>query len=254
MIDTQAVAPQSENSDATKNNNLRIFTNSSFGKIRTIDRDGETWFIAKDVADILNYEKSSKMYKRLDEDECSETKLQIGASWQKAVIINESGLYNAIIGSTKPEAKQFKKWITSEVLPSIRKHGVYATEITVDKMLNDPDFAISLLTKLKEEKALRIKAQEEKAILVHTNKTYTATEIAKEVGVSSAIKFNKMLECRKIQYSVNGTWVLCAKYAKCAYTSIKQTELESGKIVYDRRFTGMGREFILSLNLLGDGE
>jgi len=107
------------------NNNLVIFEHETFGSVRTIDIDGEIWFIAKDVADALGYASPDKMYKRLDEDEKKTTTIQFGGSYQKAVIINESGLYKAIFGSQKEEAKIFKKWVTSVILPSIRKTGSY---------------------------------------------------------------------------------------------------------------------------------
>lgn len=114
-------------------------------------------------------------------------------------------------------------------------------------MLNDPDFAISLLTKLKEEKAARIEAERTNAILMHINKTYISTEIAKEIGLKSANALNKLLADKKIQFKQNRTWVLYSKYADCGYTEIKQKVLDNGKTVYDRHWTQLGRKFILEL-------
>ncbi|WP_129408104.1 BRO family protein [Marinitoga lauensis] len=99
--------------------------NFKSNEVRVLLKNGEPWWVGKDVAEVLEYEKPSKMYARLDEDEKETTKLQFGASYQKAIIINESGLYNAILGSRKPQAKEFRRWITHEVLPSIRKYGKY---------------------------------------------------------------------------------------------------------------------------------
>lgn len=134
-----------------------------------------------------------------------------------------------------------------EVLPSIRKHGIYATDRVIDDILNNPDFGIELLTKLKEERAARVEAEKRNAVLMHVNKTYTMTEIAKELGFRSAIQLNKILKDHKIQYSVNGTWVLSADYSNLGYEEIKQEVLDSGKVIYHRKITQAGREFIIRL-------
>jgi anti-repressor protein len=139
--------------------NIEIFKNSEFGAVRVIEENGEPYFVGKEVADILGYEKTSKMYARLDDDEKETTTLQFGASYQKSIIINESGLYNAILGSRKETAKKFKKWVTSEVLPAIRKHGIYATPQTIENMIANPDFAIELLQKLKAEQEAKRKLE-----------------------------------------------------------------------------------------------
>jgi len=133
---------------------LTLFQNDKFGNIRVFIRNEEFWFVAKDISDILKYSETNAMTKRLDSDEIISDKLE-GMN-MKSTLINESGLYNAIIGSKLPEAKLFKKWITSEVLPSIHKHGVYMTEDAIEKTLNDPDFIIQLANQLKEEKQKRL--------------------------------------------------------------------------------------------------
>ena len=132
-------------------------------------------------------------------------------------------------------AKRFKCWVTSEILPSIRKHGIYATDNVIDNILNNPDFGIQLLTKLKEERTARVEAERRNAILMHVNKTYTVTEIAKELGLKSAIQLNKILAEKKIQYQVNGTWVMYSKYSDLGYEEIKQEVLDSGRVIYHRR-------------------
>jgi phage antirepressor YoqD-like protein len=114
-------------------------------------------------------------------------------------------------------------------------------------MIADPDFAIQLLTNLKEEKALRLEAEKKNAILMHVNKSYTITEIAKECGLSSAQKLNELLCEKKIQYKSNGTYVPFSQYSTQGYFDIKQEVLDSGRVIYHRRVTQMGREFILNL-------
>ena len=166
---------------------------------------------------------------------------------QEATFINEANLYKTIFQSRKESAERFTDWVTSEVLPSIRKYGMYATDNVINNILNNPDFAIGLLTKLREESAARKEAERRNAILTHVNKTYTMTEIAKELNMKSATRLNRLLAEKKIQYQVNGTWVMYSKYSDLGYEEIKQEVLDSGKVIYHRRITQMGREFILKL-------
>lgn len=159
----------------------------------------------------------------------------------------ETQIYLLAMRSNNETAVKFQMLLANEVIPSIRKHGLYATEVTVEKMLSDPDFAIDLLTKLKEERKARIEAEQTNAILMHVNKTYTATEIAKELGLKSAIALNTALLEKKVQFKQNGTWVLYSKYADLGYTEIKQNPLDNGHIAYDRKWTQRGRKFVLEL-------
>ena len=183
----------------------------------------------------------------MDDDERGSLVVDTLGGNQEMTALNESGLYSLIMTSRKQEAKEFKKWVTKEVLPSICKHGIYATETTIESMISNPDFAIQLLTTLKEEKAARIEAERRNAILMHTTKTFTTTEIAKEIGLKSAIALNNLLAEKKVQFKQNGTWVLYSKYADLGYTDIKQSVLDNGRIVYDRHWTQDGRAFILGL-------
>ena len=161
-------------------------------------------------------------------------------------MLTEDGLYEVLMQSRKPIAKQFKKKV-KEILKDIRKHGIYATDNVIDKILDNPDFVIELLTKLKEERAARIEAERKNAILTHVNKTYTMTEIAKELNLKSATELNKILSEKKIQYKINDTWVMFSDYSNLGYENIKQEVLDSGKVIYHRRITQLGREFILGL-------
>lgn len=132
-------------------------------------------------------------------------------------------------------------------MPSIRKNGLYVTDKVIDDILNNPDFGIELLTRLKEERQARIKAEQRNAILMHVNKTYTMTEIAKELGLRSAVELNKKLSELHVQYKVNNTWVMYSDYSNLGYEEIKQEVLDNGAVVYHRRITQSGREFILKL-------
>lgn len=135
--------------------NLMVM-NGEFGAVRTMVIGNEVWFVGKDIAECLGYSNTSDALNKHVEDEDKDiAKCDTLGGKQNLTIINESGLYSLVLSSKLPSAKQFKRWITSEVLPSIRKNGMYATDITIEKMISDPDFAIGLLTKLKEEKEKR---------------------------------------------------------------------------------------------------
>ena len=137
-------------------NDIQIFNYNS-SEVRTIQADGEPWFVLRDVCNVLGISHVKDTADRLDQDEVGQTEVidSLGRK-QTATIINESGLYNVILRSDKPEAKPFRKWVTSEVLPTIRRHGMYATPDTVEKMLADPDTTIKLLETIKQERAARL--------------------------------------------------------------------------------------------------
>lgn len=221
------------------------FENSEFGQVRTVTKDNEPMFCLMDICKALGMKNATMVASRLEEDEV--TKLNLGSKNGETNFVSESGLYAVILRSDKPNAKKFRKWVTSEVLPSIRKHGIYATDNVIDNILNNPDFGIELLTKLKEERKARVEAEKRNAILMHVNKTYTMTEIAKELNMKSAVALNKKLAEKKIQYKVNGVWVMYSDYSNLGYEDIKQEVLDNGKVVYHRRITQSGREFILGL-------
>ena len=157
--------------------------------------------------------------------------------------IPESLFYLLGMKANNDVAKKFQMWLATEVLPSMRKYGMYAT----DELLDNPDLLIAAATKLKEERAARLEAEKQRDKLVHQNKLYTTSEIAKELGLSSATKLNNLLSEKKIQYKQNKTWLLYSKYSELGLVSIKQEVLDNGKIIYDRKWTGKGRDFILNL-------
>lgn len=141
-------------------NQLQIFKNQEFGELRAILRDGEPWFVAKDVCATLELNNSAQALSRLDEDERNTIILNEGIGNPQKSIVSESGLYSLALGSRKPQAKPFKRWVTHEVIPTIRKHGMYATPETAEKILGDPDFLIETLQTLKKERALRQEAEQ----------------------------------------------------------------------------------------------
>lgn len=228
-------------------NELKVFENEEFGEIRTVIIENEPMFCLSDVCKALGLTQPSKVKERLNEKGVSSIPTLTAGGEQKLLYINESNLYKTIFQSRKESAERFTGWVTSEVLPCIRKNGIYATDNVIDNILNNPDFGIELLTKLKEERAARIEAEKTNAILMHVNKTYTMTEIAKEIVLKSANELNKILAEKKIQYKSNGTWVMYSDYSDLGYESIKQETLDSGRVIYHRRITQLGRKFILGL-------
>lgn len=228
---------------------LQKVFNYENNQVRTVIKDDEVWFVAKDVCSILDIKNVSDAVSKLKDGFKTTIGLSdIGSNYKtNALAVNESGLYKLIFKSRKEEAERFSDWVAEEILPSVRKHGAYITDDVLEKTINDPDYMIGLLTALKDEKLKRVEAEKTVNILTHVNKTYTATEIAKELGFRSAMALNKDLQNKKIQFYQNKTWVFYSKYADKGYVDIKQEVLDNGKVVYHRRFTQLGREFIIKL-------
>lgn len=151
-------------------------------QVRTVVRDGEPWFVGKDVADILGYKNQrDALAKHVDDEDKNSVAIRDGIQGNpNKVVINESGLYSLIVASKLPTAKVFKRWVTSEVLPTIRKHGAYMDTDIIEKSLTDPDFLIQLATTLKEEKQRRMEAEAKIAADEHKVDFYNA------VGSTSA--------------------------------------------------------------------
>lgn len=152
-------------------NELQIFKNDEFGQVRTTIINDEPYFVGKDVAGILGYSNLDKAIRQhVDPEDKQPVYLNNltaqNGSPTKAIAISESGLYSLIFGSKLEEAKRFKRWVTSEVLPAIRKHGAYATAPTIDKILDDPDYGIRLLQNLKEEREKRKALEAQNAVMI----------------------------------------------------------------------------------------
>lgn len=144
---------------------LKIFANPVFGQIRTVRKNNAPWFVAIDVCRALEISNNRDALTRLDDDEKNTVALTDGTPGNPNVtIVNEPGLYALVLGSRKPEARAFKRWITHEVIPDIRKHGMYASDATISDMLDDPDQLITILTRYRDERHRR-KALESKVMM-----------------------------------------------------------------------------------------
>lgn len=145
---------------------LQIFKNEQFGEVRTVEIDKEIYFNLKDCCQILEIKNHNDALKRLNKDGVVTTDLtdSLGRT-QQANFINEANFYKLVFQSRKPEAEKFADWVTSEVLPTIRKHGAYMTEQTLEQALTSPDFLIQLANQLKQEKDRNLKLEAEKSIL-----------------------------------------------------------------------------------------
>lgn len=202
-------------------NEIQIFNYNS-NEVRTIQRDDELWFVLKDVCDVLGLGSPHKVAERLDEDERNQIPVidSIGRK-QEMVIINESGLYSVILRSDKPEAKPFRKWVTSEVLPTIRKHGAYMTPETLQAAILNPDIMIQLCQQLKAEQDKNMVLQEDNSRLtvknaimepkadyfdelVERNTLTNFRETAKQLGVKEKAFINFLLEKKYIYRDKRG--------------------------------------------------
>ena len=143
-------------------NQMEIFKNPEFGTIRAVEIDGEPWLVGKDVALALGYKNPQEAIRNhVDAEDKGVSELLTPGGMQNLPIINESGLYSLVLSSKLPQAKEFKRWVTSEVLPAIRKYGAYMNEQTLERALTSPDFLIQLATQLKEEQEKRRKLESE---------------------------------------------------------------------------------------------
>ena len=214
---------------------LQVFSNAEFGSVRSIMINDEPYFVGKDVAEILGYSRTADAIKvHVDKEDKGVCEMQTPGGVQNVTIINESGLYSLILSSKMPNAKKFKRWVTSEVLPAIRKHGVFA----VDTMLNDPDAMIAALQAYKEERQRRLLLESENAVqkqqllemkpkvsyydvVINSPDLISITEIAKDYGWS-AKHMNGYLHSKGIQYKQGDRiWILYQKYAEQGLTSTK---------------------------------
>lgn len=212
-------------------NTPQIF-NFEQNEVRTILVNDEPYFVGKDVAEILGYERADNAVRNhVDEEDKLPHRISASGQNRNMIIINESGLYSLILKSKLPNAKKFKRWVTSEVLPQIRKHGMYAT----DDLLNNPDLLIEVATKLKEERTLRLVAEQKVAEMqpkvnyhdiILANKSVTPISfIAKNYGMS-AMQMNKLLHDFGIQYRQGKAWLLYAKYQNEGYTHIEMVPVQ----------------------------
>lgn len=211
--------------------------NYGSSEIRTVEKDGEPWWVLADVCKVLELTTPARVAGRLEDDEKGVSLIHTLGGKQNVTVINESGLYAVILRSDKPQAKPFRKWVTSEVLPTIRKHGAYMTEQTLERAITSPDFLIELATQLKAEQAQRkqlettVAVQNQQIAELQPKASYydvvlnckdliSIGKIAKDYGWS-ARKLNEYLHEHGVQYKQGKTWLLYQKYAGMGYTSTK---------------------------------
>ena len=185
-------------------NNIQVFTNQHFGQVRVVMRDGEPWFIAADVCRALDVDNNRQAVSRLDEDEKGVILNDTNRGKRSMAVISEPGLYALVLGSRKPEAQSFRRWITHEVLPAIRQEGAYMTPERLHEVLEDPDTLIALAQRLKlmQEKNRTLAAKNVELLpkadyfdrLVDHDVNLTLRETAKELGVKERSFIDYLIE------------------------------------------------------------
>ncbi|EGQ1753756.1 phage antirepressor [Staphylococcus pseudintermedius] len=226
--------------------------------VRTLTINDEAYFVGKDIAEILGYSKArNAIAKHVDFEDKKDAPIQgpLGGT-QKMTIINESGLYSLIFSSKLDSAKRFKRWVTSEVLPAIRKHGIYATDSVIEQTIQNPDYIIHVLTEFKKEREGRLVAEQQvqelkpKATyydLVLQNKSLlSVSKIAKDYGMS-ARALNKLLHELGVQYKQGDIWLLYAKHQDKGYTQTSTYALDEEHSKVTTKWTQKGRLFIYEL-------
>lgn len=238
---------------------VQVFNNSEFGSVRTVTIDNEPWFVGKDVAEALRYANPLKAIRdHIDDEDKGVNDSFTPGGIQKIIIINESGLYSLVLSSKLESAKRFKRWITSEVIPSIRKHGAYMTQDVLKECLCNPRAVAELLTKLADtEEAnkklsesnnrLTVTVEEQKPKVTYCDNILnspaltTITTIAKDYGMSGK-KMNQLLSELGIQYKRGSSWYLYQQYADKEYTQSKT--YGEGIVFTNTEWTQKGRMFL----------
>ena len=229
--------------------------------VRTLIMDDEPYFVGKDVAEVLGYSNTrDALNKHVDEDDkkilTSRNTTLENLPNRGLTAVNESGLYSLIFSSKLESAKRFKRWVTSEVLPAIRKHGIYATDNVIENTLNNPDYIINILTEFKKEREGRLVAEQQvhelkpKATyydLVLQNKSLlSVSKIAKDYGMS-ARALNKLLHELGVQYKQGDIWLLYAKHQDKGYIHTSTYALDEEHSKVTTKWTQKGRLFIYDL-------
>ena len=243
-------------------NNLEVFKNEEFGEVRTITIDDEPYFVGKDVALILGYTNPQKALRDHVDEEDKTRNESFTVNGTQGILINESGLYSLILSSKLPNARRFKRWVTSEVFPAIRKHGMYA----INELIDNPDLGIAALNALKEEREKNKKLEKKSMIqtqqisemipkvsyydvVLNCKDLVSIGSIAKDYGWS-AKKMNKYLHEKGIQFKQGDIWLLYQKYAEKGYTSTKThtyLDSEGQHTKVHTYWTQKGRLFIYDL-------
>lgn len=247
-------------------NNIQIFNNEELGTIRIKGIPDAPLFCLGDVCKMLGL-RQGNVRERLEKGGVSTEPLLTSGGIQMVNFVTEDGLYDVILDSRKPEAKRFRKWVTSEVLPTIRKHGAYMTKDTLERAIAEPDFLIQLATTLKEEKAKRLEAEQqcevqkqiigemEKKVsyldlILSSTSTMTITQIAQDYGMSGQ-RMNKLLHGLRIQYKVGDQWILYAEYKDKCYVSSETIHFVTSEGIpcttLNTKWTQKGRLFLYDI-------
>ena len=227
-------------------------------KVRTVLIDDEPYFVGKDVAEILGYKRQVKAINdHVEPEDKREDIVNISQSSQSGraeltLLITEAGIYDLIFNSQLDSARRFKRWVTSEVLPTIRKHGMYATE----ELLNNPDLLIQVATQLKEERTGRLLAEQQvqelkpKAtyydLILQNKSLLSVSKISKDYGMSARAMNTKLHELG-VQFKQGDIWLLYAKYQDRGYTQTSTYALDEEHSKVSTKWTQAGRLFIYEL-------
>ncbi|WP_273711522.1 phage antirepressor [Leuconostoc mesenteroides] len=246
-------------------NQVQVF-NFEQNEVQTVVINNEVWLVGKDVAKSLGYKDTVNALKsHVDQED-----KQIIQRWQNTTLeipnrgltlINQSGVISLALSSKLPSARKFKRWVTSEVIPSVLKHGAYLTDQKIEEVLTNPDTIIRLATELKEERQAKLVLKQQNSVLLQqnnelkpkadytdlilSNKTLvTITFIAKDYGMSGSA-MNKLLHDLGVQYNQSGVWLLYAKHQTKGWTQSETTEVVkkdgSKKLVMNTKWTQKGR-------------
>jgi prophage antirepressor-like protein len=233
---------------------LQTFENKEFGKVRVVEIDGQPWFVGMDVTKKLGYRNSrDALFKHVDGEDKGVANCDTLRGKQNLTVINESGLYSLMFSSKLPAAKDFKRWVTSEILPSVRLHGAYITDETLRRLQEDGGFRDELLQKLAEERtqkaalAEKVERLEPKVrycnAILQCGNAVQVSIIAKDYGMSTAA-FNKLLHGFRVQYKMGGTWLLYAEYADLGYTVTRTFHVSDTDAAIHTYWTQRGRWFL----------
>lgn len=230
-------------------------------EMRTELINDEAWFVGKDVAEVLGYKDTSDaLRKHVDEEDKLSRQIADSGQNRAMYLINESGLYSLILKSKMPNAKKFKRWVTSEVLPSIRRHGAYMTYEKIEQALTDPDMIIQLATNLKREREEKMLLEQQIAeyeprlsyldTILSSTDTVSITQIAADYGMS-AVAMNRLLNNLGVQHKISGQWILYQKHMKNGYTKSHTSEIRKSSggtmVVMNTKWTQKGRLFLYNL-------
>ena len=226
----------------------QIFKNAEFGQIRTCMVDGETYFVGKDVASALGYKNSmDALMRHVDEDDKQTSGFTMAGQKYQMTVINESGLYSLILSSKLESAKRFKRWVTSEVLPAIRKNGRYELEKQNSQLCKQNRVLESRNSLLEEITAQQKPLTDYARTILSSTQTVTVTQIAQDYGFSP-IRFNELLFQLHIQHKVGGQWILYIPYLNKGYVqSFSSYYLKSDgevQVKLHTRWTQSGRLFL----------